>query len=231
VQRGAFGLFVPPGTARAVSQREPGGGDREMDRVFAAYMAEYGAVPSGIMRTIAEQSRPLQHPAAGHPDGTRGRGSSSGSGASSDGGADGYADGYEGMAGHKYAGYISPRDDDFVERLVDAEERDRQRGAPQRRSPRTAPPLSPTVAASGSAPPPPGGTPPLHAPAGTTLPHPVALPPAMGDAESDVGGSPPGAMPLPPPTPLPDGDMHVPSRAAFASGFSALAESLGGRPY
>ena len=70
------------------------------------------------------------------------------------------------------------------------------------------PPLSPHVAAHGAAPP-------------------LAPPPPPDEGDSDGGGT-PGALP---PTPLPDEDGRAPSRDAFASGYRALAASLGGKPF
>ena len=192
VQNGGFGVAVLPG-GRPQTQRELAA-DREMDRMLAAYVAEYGQMPTGIMRTIASRKTDTAKPAN--------------NAASSSQQQHGVNNGEAttGGAHPKYAGYISPREahrDDFIERLHDAEERDRDssRQPSSRRSPR--PPLSPHVAAA--------------------LEDAPAQPPV--DVSEREGGDTPTVVP---PTPLPENDGLI---GAFASGFGALAASLGGRPF
>ena len=230
VQNGGFGVAVAAGSSHRQQATQREGADREMDRMLAAYVAEYGAMPTGIMRTIqhAEQQRGGSGGSGGGGGGGGGGGSggrghrrSHSDGGSSDGGGGGdfTAAAVARRLSHdgglpttpKYAGYSSPRADDFVERLYDAEERERvpavtpSKPLSQRRSPRNPPPLSPVVAAQGAAPPPP--TPPSR----------------VSEAASDDAHE--------PPTPMPDNGGLVPPRAAFASGFHALAASLGGKPF
>lgn len=175
-----------------------------MDRMLAAYVAEYGQMPVGLMRTMAQHSvdptatSPVDH-AAGHD--TVGHDAAGSAAAPSPLPP-------MGRSAPKYAGYVSPRDEEFIDRLREAESKppsQRKTG----RSPRSMPPLSPTVTGQG---PPPTPPPPVHSGGTGTAASPV-------DEEATIKP----AMPLP--------ESGVLPRGAFMKSFEQLAESLGGRPF
>ena len=111
-----------------------------MDRVLAKYIATYGSIPSGLMRTMAAAvagagAAAISTAAAKVAQEATGgwRQSVGASLAAAEAAAASAAPPPPPLpaatkfreAAGKYAGYVSPRSDDFIERLLDAEVKDR----------------------------------------------------------------------------------------------------------